>query len=176
MKQLYKSLQIPIFEDGEYNIYFSFPFLTKNIIVFFLKLWEFWERLDKIVKTILNKIAENLKGEGTVMHIWRSESYSVQIFFYQKNIYYWSFSYQISYFYALFYEKNTKQIMWKFKLNFLRDLKGSCFLNRCKSIKLTVEKWYRIIERVARCGFRISQKYYQKKYFCYLLAGFWRQS
>ena len=35
----------------------------------FKKVGEFRERLDQIVKTILNKIAENFKGEGTVIHI-----------------------------------------------------------------------------------------------------------
>ena len=32
-------------------------------------------------------------------------------------------------------KKNTKQIMWKFKLNILLDLKGSCFWNRYKALK-----------------------------------------
>ena len=84
---------------------FFFSFLTKKIIVL-KKLWEFRERLDKRVKTILDKIAEKFKGKGTVMHIWQSESYSdlKHIFFIQKknitgvlHIFY-----QISYFYALF--------------------------------------------------------------------------
>ena len=38
--------------------------------------------------------------------------------------------------------------------------------------KLTVEKVYLIIDRVAMCGLGISQIYYQTFYFCYLLAGF----
>ena len=116
-----------------------------------------------------------LRGEGTVLHIWRSESYSDRkhIFFIKKNIYNWSFAYfyQISYFYALFYEKI---IMWKFKLNILLDLKGSCFWNRYKSKKkLTVKSG---IWLLARCGLGISQRYYQNFNLSYLLAGFRRQN
>ena len=79
--------------------------------------------------------------------------------------------YQISYCYALYYErKKYKTNYVKVQIKHFDGPQRVLFLNTYKSKKKNVDKWYLIIDRVARCGLGISERYYQTKIF---LLPFW---